>query len=307
MLQAVVNPAGASGRTLEIWKEAEAFLRRSHAAYEVHFSSPEHGIEEIVRELTSSGEETNLLIAGGDGTMNQAVNGITDFEKVRLGFIPCGSGNDLALSLGIPKDWKENLETVLQGKVHRTLDVGEAEIHTADGRILHRKFNISSGLGFDAAICQEVEVSSMKPMLNKIGLGKLVYIAVALHLIFATEKTAARLITDGREKKMNLLFAVAMNQKYEGGGFKFAPDAEDTDGQLDICAADDLSQWDFFRIFPYAYSGKHVRFKGVSIHRTADCELITEEAKWVHTDGEPVCESAHIRWTSGRYHLQLLQ
>ena len=311
MLHAVVNPAGASGRTFEDWKAAEVILRRRHAEYDVTFSTRTHSIEQIVSELTGTGENTDLLIMGGDGTMNGAVNGIRDFDKVRLGFLPCGSGNDLALSLGIPKDIPANIEKILEGKVRRELDIGVTtlfDIADKDGKPLQRRFNISSGLGFDAAICQEVETSLMKEKLNRIHLGKLVYIAVALNLIFTTEKTKARLITaDHTVQDMNLLFAVAMNTRYEGGGFMFGPDAKPDDALLDICAADDLSQWDFFRIFPYAYSGSHVKFKGVSMRKTADCELITETAKWVHTDGEPIGMSAHVGWSLAEGRLQLLQ
>ena len=85
----IVNPAGAGGKTAAFWKQWEPSF--SGVEYEVHFSSKEHGIKEITQELTSQGRDVNLVIVGGDGSMNEAVNGIADFSHVRLGLLPCGS------------------------------------------------------------------------------------------------------------------------------------------------------------------------------------------------------------------------
>ena len=86
-----------------------------------------------------------------------------------------------------------------------------------------------------------------------------------------------------------------MNTAYEGGGFKFGPDADPADSLLDLCIADHLSQFDFFRIFPYAYSGSHVKFKGVEGRKTKKAEIETDTPVWVHTDGEIEYMSSHIR------------
>ena len=306
MPEIVVNPAGASGRTLKTWKKIEPVFRNSGVPYQVHFSTLEHGVTDIVRELTSDHSDKDIVIIGGDGTMNQAVNGIQDFSHTRIGFISCGSGNDLARGLKLSKNPEENAEKILKGDTARTIDIGETvyfnrmneltkERASADGYV-HRRFNISSGIGFDAAICQKAQIAPAKKTLNKMHLGKLIYLGVAIEIIATTKRTGAWITVDGSTEKYDqLLFTVAMNEPYEGGGFKFCPHADDHDHLLDLCIGNEISKFDFYRIFPYAYKGNHLKFKGVYEKRGHSIEIKTEEPKWVHTDGEVTCMSSHIR------------
>lgn len=306
MPEIVINPAGASGRTLKVWKKIEPMFQESGIPYQVHYSTLDHGITDIVKELTSTQTDRDIVIVGGDGTMNQAVNGIRDFQHTRIGFISCGSGNDLARGLKLSKDPEENVRTILKGNTFRTIDVGETvylnrmhelvkERASSDGYV-HRRFNISSGIGFDAAICQKAQIAPAKKTLNQIHLGKLIYLGVAIEIIATTKRTAAWITTDGHTEKYDqLLFTVAMNEPYEGGGFMFCPHADDHDSQLDLCIGNEISKFDFYRIFPYAYKGNHLKFKGVYEKRGHVIDIRTEEPKWVHTDGEVTCMSSHIR------------
>ena len=97
-----------------------------------------------------------------------------------------------------------------------------------------------------------------------------------------------------------------MNTKYEGGGFQFCPHAESDDGLLDVCVGNHLSQFDFFRIFPYAYSGNHLKFKGVTEMKAKEIEIKVEKPMWVHTDGEVNCQSTHIQIHLLKEKLQML-
>lgn len=302
MFEAVINPAGAGGAAMQTWQKTKDLLEQYHLPYREHFSKKEYGIRELVSELTAEGE-TDLLIIGGDGSMNEAVNGICSFEKTRLAFIPSGSGNDLAKALNIPSDPEILVRILLDNQVKRHINIGRVTfLNRFDGNGrpaeggFSRLFNISSGIGFDAAICEEVQRSAAKKVLNQIHLGKLIYLYVAVHQIFTAKRTAARITLDHKETFTypSLLLTVGMNTAFEGGGFRFAPDADPGDSLLDFCIADNLSQWDFFRIFPYAYSGAHTKFKGIYIKRGRTAEIETDEPVWVHTDGEIDWQSTHI-------------
>lgn len=306
MPEIVINPAGASGHTLKTWKKTEPIFRDSGVPYHVHFSTIEHGITDIIKELTSDHMDRDIVIIGGDGTMNQAVNGIADFAHTRIGFISCGSGNDLARGLKLSKSPEDNARIILRGDTVRTTDIGETiylnrmneltkEKPSSDGYV-HRRFNISSGIGFDAAICQKAQIAPAKKTLNKLHLGKLIYLGVAIRTITTTRRTEAWIKADGKTEKYDqLLFTVVMNEPYEGGGFKFCPYADDQDNILDYCTGNDISKFDFYRIFPYAYKGNHLKFNGVSMSQAHMIDIRTKDPKWVHTDGEVTCMSSHIR------------
>jgi YegS/Rv2252/BmrU family lipid kinase len=304
MIEVVVNPAGAAGRTLQVWKQAETYFKASGKPYRVHYSTIEHDIDAICKELTTEDRPVSLVIVGGDGSMNRAVNGIQNFARVKLGFLPCGSGNDLAKALHISKDLSVTVPLILEEKVQRHLDIGEVTYLNAVNPVhkgqnlsvpFTRRFNISSGIGFDAHICQQADVSRWKKKLNRFHLGKLIYIFIAVRLIFTTAKGKADLIHDGKQRKDRILFTVCMNTAYEGGGFQFCPQADPQDGKLDYCTGGDLSKLDFFRIFPYAYFGKHVKFHGVHPGRCDSLEVKTERPMWVHQDGEVECMSDHVK------------
>ena len=109
--------------------EIEERFKKSGVPYKVHFSSPAHSIEDICEELTSSGENVNLVILGGDGTMNAVVNGIRDFEHTKVGFIQIGSGNDLMKGLGIDQKIDDLTDSILRGEVVRTCDIGRVTFH----------------------------------------------------------------------------------------------------------------------------------------------------------------------------------
>lgn len=310
----VVNPVSSSGQGLEIWKDIEpVFEERGHSC-QVHFSSPEKPIREIVSRITETDKRIRLVVIGGDGSLNEAVNGIRDFDRVLFGFIPVGSGNDLALSLGLPRSRKKILARILQGRTRRVIDVGELTYynksflldpvtHLPDEKAWDLeecedkvRFNISAGLGFDAACCQDANASRAKRVLNVLGLGKLVYLGAAIREILTAPMEGMTLtLDDGRViRKKHCLLAVAMNQPYQGGGFKFCPDASDRDARLDLCLAADLNRLSFFYIFPTAYAGRHYAFRGVEGDR---CRSVTIESAiplWVHTDGEVICKSTKV-------------
>lgn len=323
-IEVIINPAAAAGRTLKIWQKLEKVLKEEGCAYRVYLSTLDHGIQTICKELTTDlHEDIDILIVGGDGSMNEAVNGICDFQHARLGFIPCGSGNDQIRDMQLTKDPVVVLRKFLENKVVRCVDVGEVIYHCTQDRIdkrtgtvdshvrkedITRRFNVSAGIGFDADVCHGVQVSKWKPYFNKLHIGKLIYLFVALRFIFRNHSFALSYQTEEGEKCISrVMFLAGMNHVYEGGGFMFAPDASYTDGKLDLCIAKDLSVFSFIRVFVHAWTGSHVKYKKhVEMVKTDHVRIVTEEPLWVHTDGEVVCRSTDIELHVLRDHLQLL-
>ena len=311
-IHVVVNPAGASGRTGKKFQKLIPILDSCEHEVEIHYSTREHGIGAILKEITSddTSEDIYIILMGGDGTLNEAVNGMDHIERIHLGYLPAGSGNDLAKSLGLSSDkLDEQLLRILKLEDCRTMDIGEiiygattealfgqAAIGYVDeeGRI-HRRFHDSTGLGFDAAICQAADASRYKTLLNKLGIGKLIYIFNAIKLIFSMKPARITVECDGTKTTYDrtMLF-VCMNNNYEGGGFKFCPEAVNNDGILDTCIATPAKNMDFFKIFPTAYDGSHIKFDAIHMGRGREIHVTSDSFEWVHTDGEVKCRSNEI-------------
>lgn len=306
----VINPAGASGKALKQWQKIEKILEEKRIDYKAHFSTLDDSITDICKRLTSVNKDITIIVVGGDGTMNDAVNGIEDFSKVKFGMIPCGSGNDLALGLNVEKNLNKLIEIIIENKTKRQMNIGKILFHhrcdflnSYTGKIenketfedYERRFNISAGIGFDAEICEAVAVSKAKKVLNKIKLGSLVYIVEAVRLIFGNKHTKVSLDYGNKIENYNdCAFVVGMNTKFEGGGFQFCPHAQYDDNLLDFLIVDGLSRTKFFMAFPSAYKGGHLMFNGVYENQSNKIHIKTEEPMWVHTDGEVMCKSKDI-------------
>lgn len=321
MYYVIVNPASKSGKGAGIWTQLESVLKEKEIEYKVFFSQEAGHVVKLVRDLSASLLESDsdrplrLIILGGDGTMNEALQGITDFGRVEIGYIPTGSSNDLARDLKIPAAPKEALDRILSCRKPVLMDIGRLVFNNVDGQNhtnneteCQRYFIVSSGIGFDAAVCEEALTSKFKRILNKIGLGKLTYLAIALkQLIKAQKITCDFTLDDGQKIHMSkFLFVACMNHQYEGGGFKFCPDADYRDGLLDICAVGNIPKWLVILALPTAFKGEHYRFQGIDHYAASQIQLKTSAPLWVHTDGEVSFRSSSITLTCEKEKLRFL-
>lgn len=291
MYNFIVNPHSRSGHGKEIWQQIEPILKKEHVQYTVYFTQYQKHATHIVRELTSDLDEHIIIVLGGDGTVNEAVNGITDFEKAILGYIPTGSSNDFSRSLQLPTEPAAALDTILHSGKTRPIDVGILKYGTKQ-----RNFAVSTGLGFDAAICHQAVVSKIKGLLNKLKLGKLTYVMIALHRLLLDQTVRLTVTVDDQEPQTfdKVYFVSVMNNLYEGGGFMMCPKACPDDGLLDAIVVSELPKWKIFFLLTTAYSGRHVRIKGVYLFQGKRIRIDSEKALPVHTDGEPIFLQNHI-------------
>lgn len=286
MYHIIINPASRSGEGLKIWKEQiEPALLRDQIPFQAYFSAKSGDVTRIAAEIT--GKKTSplcLIILGGDGTMNEALQGIQNLSALTLGYIPTGSSNDLARDLKLPLTPTAALDLILHSGRAVRMDLGT--VTYPDGQ--NRRFAVSCGIGFDAAVCEEALHSRIKKVLNRIGLGKLTYLGIALKQLITSKPTAAKLILDDKPPIpfQNMLFIACMLHRFEGGGFMFCPDADACDGVLDLCTAGDITLPRILRALPTAFKGQHFRFRGITPYRAERVTVELSAPLWLHTDGE---------------------
>ena len=321
MYYIIMNPSSQSGQGLRIWKRLESVFLERTIPYRMMESTHSGHVAELAAEITSADSAgdapVNLLILGGDGTVNEALQGIRDFSSVNIGFIPTGSGNDLARDMKLDRDPVKILESILNENAPREADLGLLTINgsleatpkregaKASGR---RFFVISSGIGFDAAVCEEALSSRLKDVLNKMKLGKLTYLGIALRQLITARRVSCDILLDGR-KTVHLnrfLFAASMIRRFEGGGFKFCPQADDKDGLLDLCLVGNLPKPVIFLALPTAFFGRHYLFPQIFHYRAARIEIKTSVPLWIHTDGEVYFKSDHICLSCERQKVRFL-
>ena len=306
MYHIIINPASRSGRGAKIWSEQiEPALKESNAVYQTYFSKKAGEVKQLAAQITAGHKDDpdlKLVVLGGDGTVNEAIQGIADPSKVILGYIPTGSSNDLARDLNIPKEPKAALDLILRDAAPRVIDLGRLTYLDEDQPEESRLFAVSCGIGFDAAVCAEAMHSPIKDTMNRIGLGKLTYLGIALKQLITARKVSCTLtledIVHNRQEDLSLprfLFVTCMSHRYEGGGFMFCPSANDHDGVLDLCSVGNISKGLVLLALPTAFFGKHYFVKGIHAHTATRMSITTSSPLWVHTDGEVTRKSCGFR------------
>ena len=124
MYSFIINPNARSGKGLRAWKLIEKRLEEKSVPYQVFFTKYQGHATQIARTLTQEKDCRSLIVLGGDGTLNEAVNGIADLARVTLGYIPIGSSNDFARSLGLEQDPLKALEKILTPSGYIPVNIG---------------------------------------------------------------------------------------------------------------------------------------------------------------------------------------
>lgn len=307
MYHIIMNPTSKSGNGLSIWQRLEPILHEEKIPYRLYQSTYTGHVTELTRQITSSSMEqsVNLIVLGGDGTVNESLQGIENFDKVNFGYIPTGSSNDLARALGLSHKPEELLRQILDGSHSHMIDLGILT-YESNSEVTSRLYNrpahksryfiVSGGIGFDAAVCEEALSSPVKDILNKLKLGKLTYLCIALKQLFAAKAISCEITLDSKKTIFvpKLLFTALMIHPYEGGGFCFCPHAVNNDGLLDLCVVGNLPKLLILLALPTAFIGKHYMFPKINHYTASSVQIKTSAPLWVHTDGEVYLKSDWI-------------
>lgn len=284
----IVNEASGRGRAGKIWQRMRrALLEMGVPFQDWHTHQPGKATALAALASKQAGETVRLVVVGGDGTVNEVLNGITDFSRVALGVVPIGSGNDFARGLRLPRDPGKALERALSADGSVRIDIGQV---TVDGQA-PRRFGISASVGMDAWICAEVDASLAKSGLNHCGMGNLTYgfmtLSAAWHLQTARGKVCLTTPQGVYTRSLQeLIFMACMNFPWEGGGVPVAPGADARDGYFSVCLAEALSRPQVFRKLPLLALGRHVHTNGVTLLKASRVDVQLETPLYMHADGE---------------------
>lgn len=304
MYYIIVNPTSKSGMGKKFWKRIRPLLEERKIEYQAIISQKPGHTEEIMTQLCreKKKERLHVIILGGDGTVNEAIQGVDDFSTVDFSYIPTGSSNDLARDLGISKVPEEALLAILEGRREADMDMGvvryeKAYLSGKEVKVKDRRFMVGCGMGYDAAVCAVANSSGMKSLLNRLKLGKLTYLGIALKQLIGMRLTDAVMTLDHDLviPVKGMFFAVGMVHRYQGGGMMFCPKAEWDDGQLDFCVASNAAKYRVLQLLPSIYKGKHVGNKEIHMYQAKEAVLEATEPLWVHTDGEVKAQAMRIR------------
>lgn len=297
----VVNPASAGGRTRQRWQRHEHHLRALGIDFDVHLTTSPGSATRSVREALGDGV-ARIVSVGGDGTLNEVVNGFFDEAGAPLGtaaslcVVPSGSGGDFGRTAGIAPAPGEALRVLSEGHI-KAIDVGRIDFD--DGT--RRYFLNVADCGIGGEVVARVNGSRFKGGGVR---GSAVFLWESLATLLQYRGGAVRVTVDGEVVERTVQSVVVANGRYFGGGMCVAPDAELDDGVFDIVIIAAAGRARSMMAMPSLYRGTHVRRPEVETRRgsvirvqhVADPLLFDVEGEQVGSTGATItCLPGAIR------------
>jgi diacylglycerol kinase (ATP) len=230
----VVNPRSAGGRTAREWPEIERALRAAYPHMQLAMTQARGDATALVRDALREGHH-EIVAVGGDGTINEAVNGLFDADgpimpEAVFGFITGGTDGDFRKSFGLAPGYVAAIARLRQAPVHR-IDVGRVSCLTLDGKCTVRYFANIGSFGLSGAVARAAGRASIARLFGR-------RFAFAFHSAcakLAWRDRMIRLRIDGDYDEIASIATVAVaNGQFFGGGRRIAPQAVPDDGLFDI-------------------------------------------------------------------------
>ena len=276
----IVNPIAGAGRTAKKWPQIMNLLKSIGLRFEYDLTEAHGHAIELAKLAAKKGYEL-VVSVGGDGTINEVVNGLYEagnIGNVMLGIINTGAGGDYIRTIGIPRHYKEACHRLTNPR-KLIVDLGIAE-YVSKGQRMKRLFVNFAGLGLDAEV---VKATTQKFK----ALGSIPsYLMGLLTTFLFYQNREVSLIVDGEANKRRVCAVVMSNGRYGGGGMLIAPNADPTDGLLDVLIIDDLSKLDLLWSLSRIYKGTHLTHPKVTVKRAREIEVRTGQPMFLQADGE---------------------
>ena len=286
----ILNPTAGNGNGLRLLPQIEQLFTKYKLSYElVRTGKIGHGIE-LTRQAVRDGYKA-IIAAGGDGTVNEVINGLMQCKLEGLvlpplGVLSVGRGNDFAGSMGIPADLEAGVQALVDDH-RRTIDIGRVM-----GGIYPegRYFGNCVRVGFDAITT--IEVHKLPRWGGFIG-----FLMAVLKTVFLYNKAPmATTVYDEKTLTQRSLLISIMNGRRLGGGFQMAPNSKPDDGLFDLCIAEQMSSFKVIMMIPHFTRGDQATQPSIKTGQAAHITITALDGPLpAQTDGEIICvDGTHL-------------
>lgn len=251
----LLNPASGSGAAARRWARLEHAAADVFADPTIVSSAAPGQLRAAAREIAETRRPVTILAAGGDGTSHEVINGIAEARSagpVLMGWIPIGSGNDLARAAGVPLALDEVLPRYRR-MTRTTIDIGRADYHDAAGAPVRLAFGNSLTLGLSVTVLELAGCSG-----KALG-GRLGYLAATVRALMAPYRADWPLTINGQPVPAERLRLLAItNGQTVGAGMRIAPGAQLDDGRFECTRVANVSTVRALGILSSIYRGGHL-------------------------------------------------
>lgn len=279
----ILNPHAGAGRGAKDKEKIERKLREANLNFRMVVSEyPKHAVALTIQAIKEG--YRNLIIAGGDGSLNEVVNGIFSQpicqpEEITVGMIPVGTGNDWIKTFGIPNSYEEAIKIIRERKTIRQ-DIGRIN-YSLNGEPQSCYFANMAGFGFDAMVAEKTNT-----LKSKGRTGIILYMQALISSLWKYQTTRVKVTCD--DKIINeLIFSVSLGiGKFNGGGMMQAPGAVPTSGTFHVTIIKKIGILGILRNISGLYSGKFTKDYRVSTFHTRQVSISSVKNISGEADGE---------------------
>ena len=269
----IVNPYANRWKCGSQIDMIDKYMKESGLNYHMLLTKEKGHATKLAYDAAAVGKQA-IIAAGGDGTLNEVVNGLLKHNvdhiiNSTIGIIPLGTANDLATQLHIPTNIEEAIEIISSGFT-RGIDIGKVNGHY---------FINNSAIGL------ETEVTLANESMTRVQ-GPLRYLLAAILTILKRPSWQATLAWNNSEYSGSLTLVSVGNSNRTGGMFYMTPNAVPDDGELDFIYAPALTRGEMFRLLPQTIKGTHISNRAIHEHRTSHLKINCEPATTIQADGE---------------------
>ena len=280
---AIVNPNAGNEKGRKDWHLISRFIEKEKISAVVKFTEAKQHAAELTREALENGCR-NILTIGGDGTLNEVVNGVFNSTaclptEITLALIPVGTGNDWGRMFGIPLDYEKAVRIISEGK--RMLhDIGLMTYF--DGAEMKKRYFINiAGLGFESVVVKRTNYQK-----DRGHSGKAIYFYNLLMSLLSYKNTRAEIIVDGQKHTADVFSINVGNGRYCGGGMRQTPDALPDDGLLDVTVINGVGKLEIIRSLKMLYDGTILSHPKIDGYRCRNLKVSSDSVLWAEADGE---------------------
>jgi len=270
-----INPTAGRGRAGRRMDRICEIFDMAGVAFDLYQTKAVRDLESQVSSLVSAGAR-RIVVAGGDGTVHEAVNGIMRADgDAQLGLIPTGTGNDFAKACWIPLDWegatRQLADRLLAGSGCRRVDVG---------RMNDRFFANGAGIGFDAKVTRLARA-------YRWPIGDLVYLfSIFRCMVDGIETPQVTISANDVNWSGPATLVNVSNGAWIGGMFHIAPQALNNDGQLEMIIVDPVTRLRITSLIPKLVRGTHMQEAEITHASVRELTIEASEIMPSHLDGE---------------------
>lgn len=268
MYHIIVNPTGGKGKGLRALDKVCKILREHDAEFCVHHTARKGHATEIARELSREAD-CKLLVMGGDGSFNEVLCGIENFENVTLGLIPCGTGNDFVRASGHPSDIKKAMDVILRGET-AYIDY----IQLTNGRSLN-----VLGAGMDVDVLLKYESMKHKRKLNY-------YLSLFYTLTHVKFHHMRVTIDDGEPMERSVFMIGIGNGQCIGGGMPVCPGAVIDDSKLNVVIINEIPKRKILNAVFKFLKGTHIKLACTEVLEGKNVKIEILDDSRFEADGE---------------------